>query len=88
MKEIRLSLSEDDFAELCQTGCVKFHPKSLEKIEISKDQFADLIDGGVITVYYDMRTRHKTTETFNVKIALQDIGYDRILMYVSRSHVF
>jgi len=85
MKEIRILLTDEDFGALCQTGYVLYN--NIEKINISEDDFDKLIEGEIVTMNWMRRTRH-TNEPHIVKIALQDIGYDRIAKHLSNSPIY
>lgn len=76
MKELRILLTEKDFASLCEKGHVNY--QKLE-IPISKENFDILIEGGIVSL------NHKGQL---VKIALQDIGIDRIAQYVIKSQLY
>jgi len=76
MKEIRILLTEEDFANLCKTGFVEFQRL---KIEITSEQFDELIEGKIVsTIYFGQP----------IKIALQDIGYNRIAKYLNTSTIY
>jgi hypothetical protein len=76
MREIRILITDEDFAKLCKTGFVEYQKL---KIEITSDQFDELIEGKIVSTNY-----------FNqpIKIALQDIGYDRIAKHLSTSTIY
>ena len=76
MKEIRILLTEQDFAKLCETGFVEYQKL---KIPISEKDFDILIEGGIAQLNHQGQP---------VKIALQDIGYNRIAMYLSKSKIY
>lgn len=76
MKEIRILLTEQDFAKLCEIGFVEYQKL---KIPISEKDFDILIEGGIAQLNHQGQP---------VKIALQDIGYNRIAMYLSKSKIY
>ena len=76
MKEIRILLTDDDFAKLCNTGVVEYHKL---KIPITEENFDILIEGGIVSLSHGGQP---------IKIALQDIGYDRIAMHLSKSKIY
>jgi hypothetical protein len=86
MKEIRILLTDEDFAKLCQTGFVLYN--NIEKIKISEEDFDKLIEGKIVSIEWMRRTRHKTNEPHTVKVALQDIGYDRIAKHLMSSPIY
>ena len=81
-EELRISLSEDDFIKLCQTGFVHII------IPISKSQLDILINGDIVSLNHTFRTRHKTFEVREVKIILQDIGYGKIFKHLNNSTIY
>lgn len=76
MKEIRILLTDDDFAKLCKTGIVEYQRL---QIPISTENFDLLIEGKIVSI------NHMTQP---IKIALQDIGYDRIAKHLSKSTIY
>ena len=76
MREIRILITDEDFAKLCKTGFVEYQKL---KIEITSDQFDELIEGKIVSTNYLSQP---------IKIALQDIGYDRIAKHLSTSTIY
>ena len=72
-KEIRISLDEKAFSDLCDNAFVTHDG---DKILIKKDKFEDLICGEVVEINHSGK---------HYKIALSDIGLNRILNYSSDS---
>lgn len=85
MDEIRILLDEGKFEELCNLGFTKY---GNSEISISQENFDQLIDGDVVSVIKSIRTRHKSNTNVSFKIALQDIGYDRIYFYLNKSKIY
>jgi hypothetical protein len=86
MKEIRISLNEEDFIILCQKGYVLYN--NIEKIKIDEDNFDKLIEGQIITCNWVKKNRFTSNENFIVKLALQDIGYNRIAKHLIDSPIY
>lgn len=76
MKEIRILLTDEDFAKLCQTGFVEYQRL---KIPITENDFDLLIEGKIVSLNYMGQP---------IKIALQDIGYDRIAKHLNTSPIY
>lgn len=76
MKEIRILLTDEDFAKLCQTGFAEYQRI---KVPITKEDFDGLIEGKIVSINHMGQP---------IKIALQDIGYDRIARHLSKSPIY
>lgn len=81
MKEIRILLTEQTFTELCKRGAVEYKMSYFNTLEIriTKNDILDLSSGDIIT---------KEVDGQEFKLALQDIGYDRIAAIIKRSPVY
>ena len=81
----RLSLSEEDFKNLCLNGYIYYN---YTKIPIDKSNFTSLISGDIIKLY-----SHELPQIVGlismkgsyIEICLKDIGYDRIQNYIRMS---
>jgi hypothetical protein len=78
MKEVRILLTEETFTLLCKQGYVAYKNNmfSVSQINITKADLEKLISGDIID---------KPQDGVDFKIALMDIGYDRILPIIKRS---
>ena len=74
--EIRISLDEQSFSDLCDDG---FITHENIKLHVNKSKFADLIGGSIISV---------TNGSKHYKIALKDIGFNTILKYALDSEIY
>lgn len=73
MIQIRLSLNEHEFSELCLNKYVTWER---DLIPVNLDLFNDLISGDIIDIIHNKKF---------YRIALQDIGFDRIYKYITNS---
>ncbi len=80
MREIRILLNDEDFKRLCQTGFVE---NNNDRIKITEEDFDKLIDGKIISPIW-----MKNNIPQNVRVALQDIGYDRISKHLRDSTIY
>lgn len=81
MKEVRILLTEETFTLLCKQGFVA-HKNSMfnvSQINITKVDMEKLISGDILS---------KPQDGFDFKLALQDIGYDRIFAIIKRSPIY
>lgn len=74
--EVRISVNEEMLAHLCKTGHISYEGVN---IPINYDDFVQFIGGSVIDVNFKNR---------KYKLALQDIGLNRILHYAQNSPHF
>ena len=80
-KEIRISLDDNSFTNLCKRGSVQYKVNMFNIIDIAittKDML-QLIDGNII---------EKNNDNLDIKIALQDLGHDHIFDIVRRSPIY
>lgn len=84
MREIRILLNDEDFGRLCQTGFVENRsPNHIDRIKITEEDFDKLISGEIVSPVF-----MKNNLPQNVKVALQDIGYDRISKHLNKSTIY
>ncbi len=78
MKEVRILLTEETFTDLCKKGFVNYKLSmfNIAQLNITKDNMSKLISGEIID---------KPQDDVDFKIALQDIGTDRIHAILKRS---
>ncbi len=81
MKETRILLTEQTFTELCKRGSVEYKQSYFSTLEIrlTKDDVARLAAGEII---------NKEADEQEFKIALQDIGFERIAAIIKRSPIY
>lgn len=81
MNEIRISLNEEDFSKLCLNGHIHYREGFLKNyfIPINQENFDKLTNGDIIDVQHSGK---------RFKIALQDIGLNKIMHYKSKSTIF
>ncbi len=81
MKEVRILLTEETFTLLCKQGFIlnKNSMFNTSQINITKADMEKLINGEII---------EKPVDGKDFKIALQDIGFDRIYAILKRSPIY
>jgi hypothetical protein len=81
MEEIRISLNQATFTQLCKVGFLFLNSQKTGRIEIyiTKQDMREISSGSVLK---------KITQGISFEIALQDIGSDLIREIIKRSPIY